>query len=130
MADARAARPRILIADDEPDLLALMRETLERQGFDVATASDGKEALAAIRQAPPDIAVLDLIMPGCDGFELIKRMQDLHYSMSVIIITGQATCDARDRAMRDGAVGYLQKPFSAESLLELVDKQEGEQSAS
>ena len=61
-------------------------------------------------------------MPECDGFGLMDKMQQMHYGMPVIIITGQTLLDSRDLAMQKGAVGFLQKPFSEESLLELAGK--------
>ena len=118
------------IIDDDLPFGKSLKRMLNARGLAAEYFGSAQSFLDSVPPGQSGCAIVDIHMPGCDGFELIKRMQDLHYSMSVIIITGQATCDARDRAMRDGAVGYLQKPFSAESLLELVDKQEGEQSAS
>jgi FixJ family two-component response regulator len=66
-------------------------------------------------------AIVDIHMPVCDGFALMDKMYDLHYSMPVIMITGQTQADTRDLALQKGAVGFLQKPFSEESLLELVN---------
>ena len=72
---AHATTPRILVADDEPDLLQIMKETLERQGFAVETAEDGLAALAAIRSNPPDIAILDVRMPRKDGFGVVTELR-------------------------------------------------------
>jgi two-component system alkaline phosphatase synthesis response regulator PhoP len=70
------SKTRILVADDEPVLVLVMKEALEKEGFIVATAADGLEALASIRAKPPDIAVLDLRMPRMDGFEVCRKLRD------------------------------------------------------
>ncbi|MDD5657784.1 MAG: response regulator [Elusimicrobia bacterium] len=119
MNDARAVHPKILLADDEPDLLALMQETLERQGFEVATAADGVEALAAIRQNPPDIAVLDLIMPRCDGFTVCRelRRDPLLAHLPVIILSASGSRDSKVEGLDLGIDDFITKSVDIRELL-------------
>ncbi|HBT61177.1 MAG TPA: diguanylate cyclase response regulator [Elusimicrobia bacterium] len=119
MAHARLPRPRILLADDEPDLLALMKETLERQGFDVDTALDGNEALAAIRKSPPDIAVLDLIMPRCDGFTVCRelRKDPLFAHMPIIILSASGSRDSKVEGLDLGVDDFITKSVDIRELL-------------
>jgi len=119
MPDARQQRPRILLADDEPDLLAIMKETLERQGFIVATAADGQEALTAIRKDPPDIAVLDLIMPRCDGFMVCQelRKDPLFTNLPIIILSASGSRDSKVEGLDLGVDDFITKSVDIRELL-------------
>ncbi len=119
MTDAAQARPKILLADDEPDLLALMRETLERQGYDVATALDGVEALVAIRQTMPDIVVLDLVMPRCDGFKVCRelRRDPLFAHLPIIILSAEGSRDRKVEGPDLGADDFITKSMDVRELL-------------
>jgi len=119
MTDAAQARPKILLADDEPDLLALMRATLERQGYDVTTALDGVEALAAIRQTMPDIVVLDLIMPRCDGFKVCRelRQDPLFAHLPIIILSAAGSRDCKVNGLDLGADDFITKSMDIQELL-------------
>src|SRR5581483_12233569 len=90
-----AKKVRILVADDEPDLLQIMRETLEREGFEVETAEDGLRALSAIQARVPDIAVLDLRMPKLDGFGVCQKLRQdpLFEHLPVILLSASGTRD-------------------------------------
>jgi len=119
MPHARHPPPRILLADDEPDLLALMKETLERQGFEVATAMDGQEALASIRQDPPDIAVIDLIMPRCDGFTVCRelRKDPLFAHLPIIILSASGSRDSKVEGLELGVDDFIAKSVDIRELL-------------
>jgi diguanylate cyclase (GGDEF)-like protein len=119
MAETRHPLSRILLADDEPDLLALMKETLERQGFTVTTALDGQEALASIRQDPPDIAVLDLIMPRCDGFTVCRelRKDPLFAHLPIIILSASGSRDSRIEGLDLGVDDFITKSVDIRELL-------------
>jgi diguanylate cyclase (GGDEF)-like protein len=119
MAETRHPLPKILLADDEPDLLALMKETLERQGFAVTTALDGQEALASIRRDPPDIAVLDLIMPRCDGFTVCRelRQDPLFAHLPIIILSASGSRDSRIEGLDLGVDDFITKSVDIRELL-------------
>jgi two-component system, LuxR family, response regulator FixJ len=117
------------IIDDDLSFGKSLKRMLNARGIAAELFGSAQSFLDSVSPEKPGCAIVDIHMPGCDGFNLMKKMCDLSYTMSVIIVTGQASSDARDRAMQSGALGYLQKPFSAESLLELVDKQDLDQSA-
>ncbi|HAH08027.1 MAG TPA: diguanylate cyclase response regulator [Elusimicrobia bacterium] len=111
---------RLLIADDEPDLLALIKDTLEKEGYEVRTASNGAEALEAVRRDPPDIVVADLYMPLLDGFALcreIKADPGLQH-LPVIILSGAGSkVDNRVQGLDGGADDFITKPFNVSELL-------------
>jgi diguanylate cyclase (GGDEF)-like protein len=119
-AQARAAR--ILVADDEPDLLHIMKETLERQGFAVETAEDGLAALAAIKANPPDIAILDVRMPRKDGFGVVEelRRDPVFEHLPVIFLSASGTRDTRVHGIDLGADDFINKPVDIVELLARV----------
>lgn len=114
-----AKKVRILVADDEPDLLQIMRETLEREGFEVATAEDGLQALNNIRARPPDIAVLDLRMPKLDGFSVCQKLREdpLYEHLPVIILSASGTRDSKVTGLNLGADDFITKPVDVPELL-------------
>lgn len=116
------AAPRILVADDEPDLLTIMRETLESEGFVVECAHDGNEALKMIQNNPPDIAVLDLRMPRMDGFEVCRRLREdpLYEHLPCIILSASGTRDSKVEGLTLGADDFITKPVDIVELLARV----------
>ncbi len=114
-----APKPRILVADDEPDLLRVMKESLEEQGFAVEMASDGGQALEMIRAGPPDIAVLDLKMPRLDGFAVCAelRRDPLTEHLPVIILSASGTRDSKVAGLNLGADDFVTKPVDMPELL-------------
>jgi len=114
--------PRILIVDDQPDLRLLIRLTFEGQGYDVNEAATGEAALAACSSSMPDVVLLDVMMPGIDGYEVCRRLKaDPRASrVLVVLMTAGHQETERVRAREAGADLYLAKPFSPAQLLELV----------
>lgn len=112
-------KARILIADDENDLLLVLQEILEGQGFTVQTAHDGQEALDLIRQNPPDIAVLDLSMPHLDGFQVCRELrQDPILENLPLIILSATTGNAKKvEGLNLGADDFITKPVDTGELL-------------
>jgi len=119
---------RFWIVDDDLRFGRSLKRMLNAKGIPAEYFGSGQSFLDSVPPEQSGYAIVDIHMPGCDGFTLLKKMHDLNYDMPVIIITGQASGEARDLAMQNGAVGYLQKPFSEDSLMELVHKQEAERS--
>jgi diguanylate cyclase (GGDEF)-like protein len=107
----------VLIADDDPDILGLLAFLLERDGYSVVKAIDGLHALRLARECRPDLCVLDLSMPGVDGYTVCRELQALGPSAPpVIFLTAHAHTGARVEGLDAGAVDYIVKPFDREEL--------------
>ena len=111
--------PRILVVDDDPDVRALVRTLLERSGATVREASDGREALKVFFDARPDLVVLDVSMPGLDGWETLERVRDLS-DVPVLMLTARDNELEKVRGLRAGADDYVTKPFGRQELLARV----------
>lgn len=109
---------RILVVDDEPDITALVAYHLARNGYRVSTAANGQDALRAAREERPDIVVLDLMLPGVSGYEVLRelrRRQDTG-DVGVILLTARREETDRIKGLSLGADDYLTKPFSPQEL--------------
>jgi PAS domain S-box-containing protein len=117
--DGRAARRRVLLADDNADLRAYIGRLLTGHGYEVETVADGEAALAALREGRPDILVTDVMMPRLDGFLLLRAVRDDEAlrDLPVIMLSARAGDDAKVEGLDAGADDYLTKPFSARELL-------------
>jgi CheY-like chemotaxis protein len=116
---------KILVVDDEPDILDLARITLESGGYDVVTAASGEEALQLIIRDKPDLALLDVVLPGLSGLELCRRLKrdpTTYSPIKVVLFTALGTEVDMMLEKRDKADGYLAKPFTSKSLLGLVGR--------
>jgi DNA-binding response OmpR family regulator len=118
--DSRADReqPVILAADDEDDILELIAFRLEHSGYTVVQAHDGAEALELARSSQPDLAVLDVMMPKMDGFELTRRLREDEATsrMPIILLTARTQEADIQRGFDAGADDYIRKPFSPQEL--------------
>jgi CheY-like chemotaxis protein len=110
------ARARILAVDDEPVILDALRKILALDGFSVDTVESGQEALGLVQRNDYDFVFTDLKMPGMDGVAVVKGVKHLRPDIDVAVITGYATIESAVETMRDGAVDYVQKPFTADEL--------------
>ena len=110
---------RILVVDDEPDIVALVAYHLAKAGYRVSTASDGVEAIAAAREERPALVVLDLMLPGMSGFEVLEQLRahDATRAVAVLMLTARKEEPDRIRGLALGADDYLTKPFSAQELV-------------
>jgi DNA-binding response OmpR family regulator len=110
--------PLVLVADDDPDILDLVRYRLERSGYDVATAADGAEAVRLAGELSPALAVLDVMMPSLDGFEVTRRLREdpATARIPVILLTARAQEADVQEGFDAGADDYLRKPFSPREL--------------
>ena len=111
--------PNILVVDDDQVLLDLFSRLLRKLGFRVGLADNGREAVNLVRKTSPDVVLLDIKMPGMDGFAVLKEIKGLDPDIEVIIITGFASLDSAVKALKFGASDYLKKPFY--SLDKVVD---------
>jgi two-component system response regulator MprA len=107
---------RVLIADDDPKLLAMLRRGLVHAGFEVAEAADGHAALALAGRTQPDLVVLDVGMPGLDGYEVCRRLRTSS-DVPVLMLTARREVGDRVAGLRGGADDYLTKPFALEELV-------------
>lgn len=121
--DSRGVRGRVLVVDDEEGIRSMLSDVLGATGHEVATAADGREALAAVEAAPPDVVLLDIHLPGMKGTEILARLKahPLHGDVPVIMITAYHDVVIAERCLRAGAEDYVQKPFKMELLRARVE---------
>jgi len=115
-------RPKILVVDDEKVIREGCREALTLDGHEVLLAENGELGLKMIEQAHFDVILLDLMMPGLSGFDVLSHVKALHPDTSVIVITGYATVENSIEAMKNGAFDFIPKPFSPDQLRVVVSK--------
>jgi FixJ family two-component response regulator len=115
-----APPPLIAVVDDSAFVSKALQRLLRAAGFRVETHSSGAEFLSSIGSRVPDCVVLDLHMPGMDGFEVQAQLQRAGTAIPVVIITGHDEPGSRARAFREGAKGYLCKPVDENALLRLI----------
>jgi DNA-binding response OmpR family regulator len=111
-------KPLILIADDDPDILALVSFRLERAGYEVVQARNGEEAVQVALARRPDLAVLDVMMPRVDGYEATRRLRQHEETsrMPIILLTARVQEEDIARGFDAGADDYVRKPFSPQEL--------------
>ena len=115
-------RPLVLVADDDPDILSLVKLRLERSGYDVVSAGDGEQALETARMRAPDLALLDVMMPKLDGYEVTARLrqEEATRHLPVILLTARVQESDIARGVEAGADDYVKKPFSTYELHDRV----------
>ena len=113
---------KILVADDEESLRAVIRGSLVQKGYDVETAEEGKKASLLLKQKTYDLILLDIRLPGMNGFELLKEIRKKASPPPVIMITAEDTMKNAVEAMKQGAFDYLAKPFDIDELEVVVDR--------
>lgn len=112
-----AEQPYALVVDDEEPIAELIAMTLRDDGFRVRTTNDGRTALAMLESSPPDLVVLDVMLPDIDGFTLHARATDRGHQVPVMFLTARDTVDDKVRGLRLGAYDYMTKPFSPMELV-------------
>ncbi len=111
--------PRILVVDDEPQIVELLRSYLERDGFEVAEAADGEQALATCRHLLPDLVILDLMLPRLDGREVCRRIRETAHT-PIIMLTARDEETDKLLGLELGADDYVTKPFSPREVVARV----------
>jgi two-component system response regulator AtoC len=114
--------PLVLVVEDEVILAGAISTYLERHGYATAVAYCGEEGVRLTEEASPDVAVVDIKLPGIDGLEVLSRVRDVSPATEVIMMTAYASVSSAVEAMRRGAVDYLHKPLDLEELRVVVDK--------
>ena len=114
---------RVLAVDDDPQILQLLQLTLGLDGFDVATASNGGEALASIAADVPDVVLLDVMMPGMDGWQVCERIKAdaSTRDLPVVFLSARSQLTDRARGLELGAAAFMTKPFDPTELYDLID---------
>jgi DNA-binding response OmpR family regulator len=114
--------PRVLVVDDDPVILKLLQVNFEMEGFEVLTAADGADGLAAARATAPDVIVTDVMMPNMDGFAFLSALREEPATQTtpVIIVSAKAQTSDRREGLDAGADDYLTKPFEPLELVERV----------
>jgi len=113
-------RPRILLADDDPRVLQVVSRYLDLEGYEMATVADGEAAVAAATSSPPDLIILDIMMPGIDGIEACRRIRANATTAETPVLMFSALSEEAEAARAAGANGLLPKPFNLPTLAEAV----------
>ena len=115
-------KPRILIVDDEPDLLTVLRFGLEVEGFEVLEASDGEQGLTMARESSPDLMVLDLMLPRMDGYKVCRALKfdERYRRIPIFILSARSGETDRQLAMDVGADTYITKPYDMRDLVSRI----------
>jgi excisionase family DNA binding protein len=113
----KSSGPLVLVVDDDDRLREFMRVNLELEGYRVREAESSEQALAAIEDEAPELVLLDVVMPGVDGWQMLREMQERHGSIPVIMFNGQVDERAVRQAESAGASGFVGKPFDPQELL-------------
>lgn len=124
---------RILVVDDDPAVTSVLKRGLSYEGFAVDTAGSGEDGLAVARDCPPDLVILDVMMPGLDGLEVLRRLRAADSRLPVLLLTAKDAPADQVRGLEQGADDYVVKPFTFEVLLArvraLLRRQEAERPA-
>ncbi|TDR56639.1 MULTISPECIES: response regulator [Halomonas] len=115
---------KVLVVDDEPNIVLSLEFLMQQAGFQVDTAEDGESALSRIAESPPDLVLLDISLPGISGFDVLERLRSDpdHARLPIIMLTAHGREVEREKGLALGADDYITKPFSTQALVEKVKK--------
>lgn len=113
---------KVLVVDDEPNILLSLEFLMQRAGFEVITAEDGEQALALVADQPPDLVLLDISLPGISGFDVLERLRAdaTPARLPIIMLTAHGREVEREKGLALGADDYVTKPFSTQALVDKV----------
>ncbi|MFH2218994.1 MAG: response regulator [Pseudomonadota bacterium] len=115
-------KPKLLLVDDEKDFVDTLAERLQLRGYQVLTASDGERALQIIENDPPHLVVLDLLMPGISGLDVLQQVKARAPQLPVILLTGRGSATEGAEGMQLGAHDYLMKPVKIDELIRKMEE--------
>lgn len=124
--------PRILIVDDEPNLVLALELLMKKQGYEIETADDGEKAVEAVERFRPDLILLDVMMPKVDGYEVCQRIRanPAHRGVTIVMLTAKGREVEREKGLALGADLYITKPFSTREVVrqvkEILDSKHGD----
>ena len=115
-------KKKVLVVDDENDILLIIKSALHEEGYDVTTANNGYDGLALAEDASPDLIILDIMMPEMDGFEVLQQLKENEKTaqIPVVILTGMSSKDKIREALNKGIDYYIVKPFEYQDLVSKV----------
>ncbi len=113
---------KVLLVDDEEEFVTTLAERLELRGIQARSVIDGEIALQMIETDPPRVVILDVMMPGLGGLEVLKRIKAQHPQIPVILLTGRGSTDEGIEGMQLGAFDYLMKPINIEELIKKMQE--------
>lgn len=116
------ANALVMVVDDDAKIRRLVKAVLSRAGYDVVEAADGEEALDLLDHTPPDLIVMDVVMPKMDGRRLAEEVRRRDATLPLIVVTGLESADNAVEMMRNGVYDFIAKPFTAERLAASVKK--------
>src|SRR5262249_26144380 len=116
----QAARPLILVVDDERPILESLQMIFEREGLEVAVTPDAKDALEILRKRPVTVVLTDLMMPGMNGIDLLKAAQTVAPQCEIIVMTAHGTVETAVEAMKEGAYDFVTKPLKRAHIVRAV----------
>lgn len=117
-----ANKERVLIVDDEKNIVGSLQEILADEGYEIATADDGLDALEIVQNDPPDLILLDIWIPGMDGIEVLRTLKTYYPEIEVLVMSGHGTIDTAVNATKLGAFDFIEKPFSLNQIVQSVSK--------
>ena len=109
-------RPYIMVVDDDQEILQMLKRILELEGYGVAIAADGSSALALLEECKPDLVILDIMLPGLDGYQVLSLIRQ-HSDVPVIMLTARCEVTSLRKALALGADDYVRKPFRTRELV-------------
>ena len=115
-------RGKVLVVDDAPDTVEIIRKVLQYEGLDVTTASTGEEGVEAVKEQRPEVVLMDISLPGIDGTEALRRIRKIDPALCAVILTAFATVENAVQALKEGASDFIQKPFENSHLVHVVNQ--------
>jgi len=124
-------KPSVLLVDDEPNIVLSLEFLMKQAGYDVRIARDGDTALAAVKDRPPDLILLDVMTPGRDGYEICQtiRANPSWRTVKIVMLTAKSREVEREKGLALGADDYITKPFSTRELVDRVKRLLGDERA-
>lgn len=113
---------KLLIIDDEENIRKMLKQSLEKDGYNIELALNGEEGFEKVKDSNYDLILLDLNLPGMDGIEVLEKLREDDISTPVLIVTGYGSVDSAVKVMKLGAIDYLQKPFNPKDIKEQVQQ--------
>ena len=111
---------KLLIVDDEPDVREFAKNFFTKRKLEVATAATGEEALRQVKEFKPDLTLLDIMLGGIDGLEVLSKMKEINKNIRVVMVTGVSETASMQKAADLGAIGYIHKPLILAELEKIV----------